>query len=371
MKNDATEIKALLVRNAEALARELLPDGQRMGNYWKARCPWRADKHVGSFWVNLKGQMQGTYHDAAAGETGDALTLIAKVHGLDVKRDFVKVLDWARAFLGLTNVAPADMKRRAAQAQAESEAEAAGAAERAEKDRKRARAMFIRARGEEFFGSPADLYLQGRGIDIRRLGRIPGCFGYLPPHRRRDGTWTWPSLLSGFTGGSSIVATHRRFMAPAGCTEPGAAAVAAEHPERHVWEKLSVEPKFSIWPSYGGSAIRLWRGESRMREAEAAKHGLRETLVLVEGVEDGLSVALARPDYRIWCVGSLPNLAKVALPECCDRVIVCADNDWGKPQAAAQLDKALGWLAGQGREVLVARSPIGKDANDALRGVAG
>lgn len=364
MKNDATEIKALLVRNAEALARELLPDGQRQGNYWKARCPWRADKHIGSFWVNLKGQMQGTYHDAAAGETGDALTLIAKVHGLDVRRDFAKVLDWARAFLGLANVAPAEMKRRVSEAQAAGELDERAAAERAEQDRRRAFALYLRARREPFLGSGADLYLQGRGIYVRRLGRMPGCLGFLPEWRREDGSMVHASMLAGFTGPDGrIVAVHRTFIAPKPRDD---FERDFQLPER--WDKAPVDPVRKIWPSFGGAAIRLWRGDSKLREREAAEAGLLETLVLVEGVEDGLSVALARPDYRIWCAGSLGNLASIVLPECCDRVIVCADNDWGKPQALAQLDKALVWLAGHGREVLVARSPIGKDANDALRG---
>jgi hypothetical protein len=55
------------------------------------------------------------------------------------------------------------------------------------------------------------------------------------------------------------------------------------------------------------------------------------------------------------------------LPECAGEVIVCADNDWGKPQAQRSLDQALAALARQGRrKIKLAKSPIGKDVNDAL-----
>jgi hypothetical protein len=125
-----------------------------------------------------------------------------------------------------------------------------------------------------------------------------------------------------------------------------------------------------MWPSYAGGAIRLARGETGMTPGEAAKHGLLDTLCLCEGVEDGLSIALACPELRVWATCALGNLGQIRLPECCAEVIVAADNDWGKPQAMRQLEAAIVALRAQGRPVRVARSAIGKDANDALRGVA-
>jgi DNA primase len=131
-----------------------------------------------------------------------------------------------------------------------------------------------------------------------------------------------------------------------------------------------VRPVRKIWPSFKGAAIRLWRGDSGLSIERAAAHGLRETLVLCEGVEDGLSLAMALPECRIWAVGTLGNIGAQVLPECVDDVIVCADNDWGKPQAERQLTQALARLSAQGVEVRVARSHVGKDVNDALRGAA-
>ncbi len=88
---------------------------------------------------------------------------------------------------------------------------------------------------------------------------------------------------------------------------------------------------------------------------------------LCEGVEDGLSIALAVPEFRIWCSYSLSNLGNIAVPKCAGKVIVACDNDWGKPGAEAQLARALEALKAQGVPVFEARSPLGKDFNDCLR----
>lgn len=114
--------------------------------------------------------------------------------------------------------------------------------------------------------------------------------------------------------------------------------------------------------------VHLWRGETGLPPREAQRQGLWDELVITEGIEDGLSVAIACPSYRVWVAGTLGNIECVRLPECCGGVIVAVDNDWGNPQAAKTLERGLAALARQGRrEVKVTRSPIGKDVNDALR----
>ena len=118
-----------------------------------------------------------------------------------------------------------------------------------------------------------------------------------------------------------------------------------------------------------GAAIYLWRGKSNKPAAGAPAK--TDTLVLCEGVEDGLTVALAVPEARVWCAYSLSNLGNIVIPQCAAKVIVCCDNDWGKPGAEKQLASALEKLTAQGVPVFEARSPVGKDFNDCLRGKHG
>jgi DNA primase len=119
-----------------------------------------------------------------------------------------------------------------------------------------------------------------------------------------------------------------------------------------------------------GAVIAIWRGQSGLPVRQANEAGIADSLVLTEGIEDALSVALSAPDCRVWAVGSLGNLAAIALPACAYEVIVFADNDWAKPEAEKQLAKAMQALGYQNRRVRLARSPEGKDANDLLRGQA-
>lgn len=350
MPTEAAEIKAMLQANVEALARSLAPDGRRNGNYWIGKNPTRPDANGGSFWVSIN-RYPGAWKDEATGDTGDVLQLIGYCEGLS---SFPEILKWARGWLGIDGVPMPQRQARVAEAQAAIAGRGERSSEDLERERKAAFAMYVRARKAPFVGSPADLYLRSRGIDVRELGRMPGVLGWLDHWQRPNGTWTDVCMLAGLQDEAGrTIAVHRTFL--------------VEGPDG--WQKKPGEAR-KIWPSYGGAAIRLWRGGSKLSIEQAAKNGLRETLVLVEGVEDGLSVALAKPELRVWCAASLPNLALQVLPECCDEVIVCADNDWGKRQAQKQFDAAIARLCAQGRKVSIARSMIGKDMNDALRGQA-
>lgn len=58
-----------------ALVSRWLPDGRREGNEWVARNPTRADRHPGSFRINLR---TGRWSDFATGEAGgDPVSLAA------------------------------------------------------------------------------------------------------------------------------------------------------------------------------------------------------------------------------------------------------------------------------------------------------
>ncbi len=344
--SDIADIKALLLASVESLARELAPEGKRAGAYWIARNPTRADQHAGSFWIALTGA-PGAWRDEATGDKGDVFGLIQYCCGLD----FLGAKRWARGWLGLETLSQVEINRRVQRAETDQRAQAEQAKGDAKTYRRWAFAQFMAAKKQPFSGSPADRYLQARGIDVARLDRVPGVLGWLPAVRHIETHTTWPVMLAAFTGpDDKVVAVHRTFL--------------AETDGR--WSKAPIAPARKIWPSYAGAAIRLWRGKSGLSIGEAINCGLRETLVLTEGVEDGLCVALAVPGLRVWCAGSLANLGKIQLPSAIDDVIICADNDWGKRQAARQFDKAVAALARQQVTVSVARSPWGKDVNDAL-----
>lgn len=358
--SDTSEIKALLVASIESLARELVPNGSRSGHYWIGACPWRADNKPGSFWINLAGaKVPGSFKDAATGEKGDVFRLIQLAIGLP---DFKATLQWSRDFLGLGQMPQQRRRELVAKVEADREQHAKRDAERLVESRRAAKAIWLNAR--PLVDSVAERYLAARGIDLSRLPHLPRALRCDSWHRHVDTNTHWPCMMAMMTGpDGSCFAVHRTWLARDGSAKAPLPKVPGRNGE------MIEPPVRKIWPSFQGAAIRLWRGASNLTEREAREAGLRETLVIGEGIEDGLSVALACPELRVWAAGSLGNLLHVVPPECADEIVVCADNDWGKPQAARQLDAALERFAQMGLPVRVARSPVGKDFNDALMGV--
>jgi hypothetical protein len=362
-RQNSQDIKALLQADVLRLVRALGLEGHRSGNYWMCRS--RAhDAKIGGMWVTIGGGMAGAWVDAVSGDKGDVIKLIGHIKGLTEYRD---MFAWAREFLGLGTMTEEQRRRASQEAQKKAVAASVADAQRLAKNRRRAKAVFLDSKKHAFVDSVADLYLKSRGIDIRALTRLPGCIGFLPSRHHLETQTSWPVLTACFTDDAGeFAAMHATFLARDGSGKaplppiPKADGSFDEAPER------------KIWPGFKGAAIRLWRGASKRSIADAnawaEKHGEMETLVLCEGVEDGLSSVLAAPELRTWAAGSLANLANIKLPPCVDRVIVWRDNDWGKPQAADQFAKAIQALMAQGVRVDVARSAIGKDANDALMG---
>lgn len=348
------DLKHLLQRQIEALCRDLLPDGSRAGRYWIARNPSREDRHAGSFYVWLSGA-PGAWEDKATGQKGDVLSLIILCRRLGaVSGDpmaFRGAIEWGRAWLGMERMTGAEIENARAEAKRQAESLARSEAGRLEAKRRSAMAWWLSAE-KGVLGTPVEAYLASRGIALSSLPRLPRALRYAPRLEHKKTGTVWPAIMSAMTDAEGrICAVHRTYLAMDGSS------------------KAPVEPQRMMWGDVRGSAIRLWRGETGLGPEEAARHGLLDTLALVEGIEDGLSLALACPDLRIWAAGSLGNLAAIRLPRCSDEVIVCADNDWGKPQAQRALEEALAVL-GRQAGVRVARAGIGKDFNDQLRGQA-
>lgn len=348
------DIKALLQRNAESLARTLAPEGFRSGCYWMAKNPARPeDTKIGSLWIRVSGTGLGVWKDEASTMTkpGDILTFVRDMNRFEKLAD---ALDWARDWLGLGHgpVNPKVLEMARGQASKSKAEDAKLAAEQLVLNRRRAHALWLDA-ARDIRGTAVEAYLEHRGIALSALPRLPGAIRALDSHRHRESETTWPAMIAVMSApGVPFAAVHRTWLA------------------RDGRGKAPVTPAKKIWPSFTGAAIHLARGETGVSAEDAVKRGLVDRLLICEGIEDGLSVAMAAPELRVWAAGTLGNLAHIRIPDCCHEVIVAADNDWGKPQAEALLKRGLEALAAQRRPVRVARAAIGKDFNDQLRGAA-
>lgn len=115
--------------------------------------------------------------------------------------------------------------------------------------------------------------------------------------------------------------------------------------------KASIKVPKKALGAFGGSAI--WLGSET------------DTLVIVEGPEDGLSLREAKCPF-VACAITAGNMANLTIPAAVKRVILFQDNDEAGEKAAK---KAATKYASQGRKVFIAKPPLPiKDANDLLRG---
>lgn len=353
------EIAQLLAGRAEDLARTLLPLGHRAGNEWV-----EANRSRGglgdSLVVCVRGHRAGVWgHPPTPGAPGgDLIDLIAY---LQFNGDKGEAIKWARAWLGIDQTDPKTLEDHKRRLQAARQAHSAVEAREREKTRKSLFALWLAARAA-VAGTPVERYLLGRGIDLRALGRQPGALRFHPALYNTETDRHWPAMIAGITGpatydaagtlvnGGRMVAVHRTWL--------------QVHDDGTV-SKAPLQKAKKVLGEFRGGTIRLWRGADN--KALHEKPAGSEVLIC-EGIEDGLTLAMADRARCILVGVSLGALGAIHLPPNIARVTLCADNDGDNPTAQRDLTRAIDHFLSQGRRVFVARPPAGaKDVNELLQ----
>lgn len=356
--------KARLEDELSSVVAELARDLARKRTYWVGGDPtesYTQDDHF-VVWNGAGGKTPGAWKNMYTGAAGDVLGLVAHL----LRCTPMDALRWAEDRYGLARMSEADRKALEDKARVKRETQRVKQAQ----DRARAVAgavrMFERAQ-PSLFGTAAEAYLASRGISLARVPNIePDTFRFAPAaewwlgaeheggRKVRSGP-TYPAIVSAMRDGLGLLkAVHFTFLAEDGS---GKAKLPKGKPNK---------PKL-MWPETAGLCIRVSRGSSGLSWEEAAAHGVLDTAAYGEGVEDGLSIAIADADLRVSAAGSLPNLLSAPIPPSADGAILFKDNDWGKPQAEAQFETARARFAAAVPTV-VASSHFGKDMNDLLKG---
>ena len=318
------------------------------------RNPTRDDKRPGSFVIYVRGFAPGGWTDYATGEKGDVIDLIAYLGGLAERID---AYWWALNFLGLergvVRTAQADEaeRRRRERDRLAADAKAAQVAE------EKSAALFKFWLGlPAIDGTLAETYLRhGRRIAVDRLKELPKALHFAPELEHVDqetGEITaWPAMVAAMTRGNRVAALHRTWLALDGMG------------------KAPVKPAKKMLGPSKGAAMRLTRGLTGLTPEKAGAAGKRGPLAIGEGIETCLTVAAAKPDYRVWAAGSLSAMRGLDWPDCASAVVLLRDNDLGD-QARAEFDRVEAHWRGQakGRPVVVAASATGSDFNDWARG---
>ena len=304
----ARELAHRLAQHAEAVCRLYLSNGHRCGSYWRvgdvANTPGR------SLYVCLRGPRTGKWSDAATGEHGDLLDLIA------VTRKHSRLghaLTEARQFLSL----PAELPR--------------APPEPASSDKTRA-ARRLFGMGCPIAGTLVETYLRNRGIAAleacRSLRFHPQCY-----YRDATAQEKRPALLAAITDlDGRITGVQRTWLEPTG---RGKAAVAT--PRRTLGRQL-------------GHAVRFGSAEAVMLAGE--------------GIETVLSLKTVLPGLPMLAALAASNLGALVLPPQLQRLYVARDCD---PAGEAAFQRLARRAAGLGITVRPL-DPVAGDFNDDLLG---
>lgn len=315
--------------DAYAIACALIPNGYNdRRDHPSARFDVDAPQGRGSsVWMIIRGRAPLTWKHVRTGQGGgvlDAIVYFGKA------RSKPEAVDWLLRWFGETG-RPAARRDPAGEqkvgvpgSQARGHKKAAAPSDPA---KVAAFAHGLWLSGSPLPGTPGEAYLRARGADIRRLPRCPGALRFHPHVRvERGSEQHFPAILAKVDGadGATITA-HRIFL--------------QQRPDGS-WGKAPIAKPKRWVSSPAGGMVRLWRGEKFDTTTGEISLGRRwqdlflrpdwaaeETLVVTEGLENGLALAIADQSRRVAAGLSLTFLDKLVLPPGLGRLILFGDDD--------------------------------------------
>ncbi|WP_299959395.1 toprim domain-containing protein [uncultured Roseobacter sp.] len=283
MDSPATDLSQKLSREAEAVCRQYLSNGRKHGNYWIVG---DVDNTPGrSLYVRLTGPSRGKgaagkWTDAATGEHGDLLDLIAANLNLSTLRD---TLDEARRFLSLPRPEPPARQPQSPAVRGSPEA-----------------VRRLWAMGQPIAGTLAELYLSARGLkDLRSVSALrfhPNCYYWREDANANDPPEAWPALLAKVTDNAeNLTGVHRTWLDP------------------QTADKAPLDPNRKAMGNLLGHAVRMGSPT--------------DILAVGEGLETMLSLRLAFAGLPIAAALSSNHLAAFDPSVGVRRLYVAIDND--------------------------------------------
>ena len=338
-------IKSKLHERIDTLVPQLFPNARIKGGEWVIGDVFGAPGE--SLSIRRSGTKAGWWKDFGGTGKGDILTLIA-AGACD--GDIKAAIPWALRWLGLGSMTAQELRRQEEKAKAAREAAEARWASDVEKTRAKAKGLYLA--GDLWPGTMVERYLLGRGMDLMQLPRAPSAPRFHSKVWNREaGGKELPAMLLPINHAQSgqQLSLHRTWL--------------QTHPDGRVTKADLKDPKMTLGEFKGGH-IPLNRGASG-KPLKNAPEG--EWIAASEGVENGWSAALIRPDWRVIAAVSLDNLPSLVLPAQIGGLFLITDND-EKPEAKAAFARACARLEQRGLPFQPIRPPAGiKDFNDWLQ----
>lgn len=365
-------VKALALDALDDLVPELFGGGRlqtrRYGQRWAVANKWRGGR-IDQMTVWRDAGRRGAWKDFVSGDKGDVIDLVAYgLTGYVSPAARMAAVEHLEDRFGIRAMSPEErdrLERRAARRREELKASEA----RRQAGLKRRVQKFFFSCAEGLAGTPAAIYLAGRGIVLEQVPQLSAAFRFRAdceywPAREFGEELLVPAIVSAMaTAGGALRACHYTFLEPDGS---GKLDTRARGLTGASGDPLSAKLMF---PSTAGLLVHASYGPGGLRPDAAAEAGQLDWWGITEGIEDALSAALGDARLRMFAAGSLSGLGGVPDHPNARGFLVFRDNDWGKAEAQAQFRRAVARLKSFGKPVEVLETPVdwGKDVNDALR----
>lgn len=343
-------IKAKMTADVDGLVQRFFPNARKTKQEWVLG---GLDGSKGTrLCIRRTGHKAGWWKNFASGEGGDIITLVAHARR---DGDIGGAIRWARDYYNLGETDQNEVARINREAQETAERQARQDALDQIKIQKAA--LYHYLQGVPIRGTMAETYLTGRGIDFRWLGRYPNCLRFHAAMRCPVSGRERPAMLASLHNGAGDLVSFQRYFLMAHADGSVTTASTAKGGD--------LEKAKLAYSAYAGAWVPLWRGASGK---PLRQHPEDHDIGTCEGVEDGLSIAMVRPELRMLPTLSLSNLGNLVLPAHKD-LYVCADNDT-HPDAIAGFDSSWKRLAARGYNLIETRPPPEhKDFNDWLMAI--
>jgi phage/plasmid primase-like uncharacterized protein len=320
MESPARNLSRGLAEQVEAVCKHYLSNGRHCGNYWVVG---DVNNNAGrSLFVRLKGPLSGNgarghWTDAATGEYGDLLDLIAARENL---ASFRETLDEARRFLKQPRVETASRH-----GQRSSNRDTIAAARK------------IWAASRPVLGTPAEAYLRARKItadlDTAPLRYHPALFYREVPDAPCR---TMPALVAAVTNlRGEITGVHRTWL-----DSVRNAKARVPSPRRSLGAII-------------GNGVRF--GE------------IGGVVLVGEGIETVLSIKSALPDLPMVAALSAGHLTEWEFPPSLRRLIIACDNDSAGRFAGGHLTERAEAAGIQASMIVSARADFSGSSSTTVR----
>jgi hypothetical protein len=343
---------------------------RRAGRELVGLSPFKAER-TPSFTVSPD---TGLWHCFASDQGGDVIRFVELLERCSFREAAERLAERCLGAVPTEPDDPAERRRRDAARQAQAEAlaarEAADAADRVAA----ARRLWDETRPAE--GTPAEVYLALRGIDLEALARVygrrvPAFLRFHPaaPTRRSDGTRTVAAAMVGLLRDAAGVfrGVHRTFLAPDG-TGKAAGVGATKATLGAVWGSHG-----PLCPAPEGRMV-VGEGYETTLTVVAALAARGERVTALSAVSLGNLAGGGRGEgrphprikgRRLPSVEPDPGRPGLVLPDGPTRVLILEDADGSDPEAVrARVVRAATKFRRSGRRVAVASPESGCDFND-------